>query len=1469
MSDAQSSSKPVFVSYSSNDRAFVEKLTADLRARGVNIWIDQTGLKAGTPDWEQALRDAIRQSRAVLLIASRSARLSRYVKDEIRIAQMYGRPLYPVWAVGDEWIDCIPMGLGGMQFIDARADSYAAALDEIVGALAGAAPMDAAPAETEPPLPDDFVPRNPYKGLRAFRRDDAGDFFGRETFVTELVESVRAMITEAQAARLLVVLLGPSGSGKSSVIMAGLLPRLQAGVLPGSQDWRYLDPLVPGDHPLERLTLALAGALPERSLASLREDLEDDAARGLHLLAGRIAGAGERRAVLMVDQFEELFTLTRDEDERRRFIDLLVNAASEPRGQCIVLVTLRADFYDRPLKYPALGKLLEECSRALLPMDVTDLRHAIEKPAALPDVRLTFDDGLVGDLLFEVRGEPAPLPLLQFALDQLFQRREGRHLTRAAYTQIGGVRGALARHAEQIYLGLPSDEHRRMARGLFLRLIEPGATEQDTTRRRAALTELDLPDAEGTRLLRETADTFINARLLVASRAGAVDTLEVGHEALIAVWERLAAWLKDARDDIRRQQQVNADSGDWVRRGRRADDDGLYRGALLIDAQAWAGRNLPSADEQAFIQASAARQAQVIAAEEARIAELKRATQGARRARRLLTVVGAAAALLIASALLTVTQARQQVADAEQTLTPVPLTIDAAGALVGTAQYDAALARGEVSDAQAALLNAQFELDSARQRQQLAATDAAVASTQVGIAGSTLTPIPPTLTALAGQVQQQSDFTYSLRLASLARDLNESSNSRLAQLALPVALAANQVAVPPIESRRTLAELAYAPGIRRMFDYGFYTTLAPDGRTVFSLDGILRDMLTGEVLLELEDVGGVPPDGFAEVAFSPDMRYIAASVSWLANNPAVYVWDGLTGELLYTLNKHTDRVTTLAFSPNGRLLATGGGVRDADGRTGEIFLWDAATGAPRGSFEGHTREVSDLAFTPDGTLLLSGAGDYDLIEIFLWDIATTAKVREYPGHITSGVLGEFVSLDISSDGLTFLSGSGDKIIWWNLETGEQLRVESEPGYHVIFSPDGRTFAYTESGILTIRAVGTGELRYRSPRYFDYLYDIAYTPDGQHIFTRTASMPILWDINQGTFEREYTDSLFGLRRVAFSPDGRRVLSASQDGAINVWDTLTGDWLLAVPHGGALPNDIAVSPDGHLAASADWGGNIYLWEFATGVAVHTLFSPNPDGDISNEVFAIAFSPDGRTLATVGRNSLVSLWNVETGNLDVMLQGHADSLFGTTSVAFSHDGRYIASGGSDLQVILWDAASGQVIHTFSGHSRCLNDEIEALAFSPDDRRLYSAGCDRLIIEWDVESGARLRTLVGHTTEELRSLDISPDGRYALSSDGYGAGRAIYWDLESGLPLYVFDGMLSALSPDGRYAAVGLFIGGGVQPGLPTAGSPAQGGFAVRLIRLDSQEQLLQWTQANRVIWPPTCDEILALGLRQPCNE
>jgi len=596
------------LSFADAELEFVTRLKADLQTREITVLSSRAVKRQGSGNVRKTLQETVRAAQMVLVVVSPAARSSRHVQEALQLAKIYQRPISVVWIAGESWQACMPKDSDTpYTTIDGRKGYDPSLLDEIVATLERAQLAPGMPALSSATDAEALESRNPYKGLQAFRREDAQDFFGRESLIDKLTASLETSLLVdkqgSQNARILAV-VGPSGSGKSSVVMAGLLPRLQAGGLPGSEKWIYLDPIVPGLHPVESLALAFAEKLPHRSLHTIRDDLEDESAEGLHLHAAVLAGRQGTKVMLVVDQFEELFTLTTSEEERQHFLALLLNAVTAARGPVVMILTLRADFFDRPMYYSELGQLIEEHHALVFAMDINALRAVIEQPAALPEVQLAFEDDLVGDLLFEMQGQSSALPLLQFTLDLLYQRRSGHTLTLRAYHEIGGVKGALVKHAEAIYAALPSEEHRRLARALFVRLIDPGMTHQDTVRRRAALTEFVLDDHTRTRLLRETIDTFMAARLLTTDTRAGLATVEVSHEALIREWPRLSDWLQVAHEDIRLQQALREDAAGWEQHGKPTDR--LYRGSQLKEAQAWARHNLPSKREAIFLQAGAA-----------------------------------------------------------------------------------------------------------------------------------------------------------------------------------------------------------------------------------------------------------------------------------------------------------------------------------------------------------------------------------------------------------------------------------------------------------------------------------------------------------------------------------------------------------------------------------------------------------------------------------------------------------------------------------------------------------------------------------------------------------------------------------------------------------------------------------------------------------------------------------------------
>ena len=473
--------------------------------------------------------------------------------------------------------------------------------------------------------------RNPYKGLHAFLEADADDFFGREQLVADLVERV-------VAERFLAV-VGPSGSGKSSVVLAGLVPEIRA------RGWN-IAVMAPGAYPLEELEAALL-RIAANPPASLKEQLDADEL-GLLRAVKRVLPDDGSELLLVVDQLEEVFTLVEDEERRARFLSSLELAVRDPRSRLRVVVTLRADFYDRPLLHRGFGEVMRDRVEPVLPLSLDELEQAIAGPAKR--VGAALEEGLLGRIVADVVDEPAALPLLQYALTELHERREGSTLTRRAYEAIGGISGAVAGRAETLYRGL-DDPGQQAVRQLFLRLVTLG--DAADTRRRVERAELDTLDVDQGRLALSI-DAYGAARLLSFDRDPRTEapTVEVAHEALLSRWARLKDWIAAARDDLRAHQRLSSAAREW--RDVDRDPSLLMRGAQLERFESWAtesGIAQTDLEREYLAESVAAREAERLA-EEARQA---RETALERRSiHRLRALVGVLAVAALVAAGLTV-----------------------------------------------------------------------------------------------------------------------------------------------------------------------------------------------------------------------------------------------------------------------------------------------------------------------------------------------------------------------------------------------------------------------------------------------------------------------------------------------------------------------------------------------------------------------------------------------------------------------------------------------------------------------------------------------------------------------------------------------------------------------------------------------------------------------------------------------
>ena len=591
---------------------------------------------------------------------------------------------------------------------------------------------------TAVPAATDII--NPYKGLRAFQEADAADFYGRETLVAQLVSRL------AKSRFLAVV--GPSGSGKSSVVKAGLIPAFHQEALPGSDKW-FVAEMTPGSHPLEELELALLPIAVDPP-PSLLEPLQKDERGLLRTIRRILPDEEEAQLLLIIDQFEELFTLVDEDVRRRHILDSLLTALNAPRSPLRVVVTLRADFYDRPLQYQPIGELFKQHTEVILPLTRDELTSAIQEPARR--VGVGIEEGVVAAMTADVVDQPGALPLLQYALTELFEERQDHTMSLGSYRAIGGVSGALVQRAEELYANLDAAEQEQV-RQLFLRLVTLGEGAEDT-RRRVRLSELEALAVIGNQLSENGIPITDNRlpiteygehRILTFDREPTTrePTIEVAHEALLSEWPRLRGWLDQSRDDIRMQRRLAAAAAEWEQSNR--DEGFLLHGSRLDMFSGWRANSdmALTSIETTFLNFSLVAQQQRQAAEEARqkreletaqkLAQEQsdRAAEQARSASRLRWLAAGLAVILLlaigaawlaairgqeaqANANLATTKEADSVAEAEQRATAQAIANDERNAAMSA--QETAVAAGVIADQQRdAALAAEAQANEARQ----------------------------------------------------------------------------------------------------------------------------------------------------------------------------------------------------------------------------------------------------------------------------------------------------------------------------------------------------------------------------------------------------------------------------------------------------------------------------------------------------------------------------------------------------------------------------------------------------------------------------------------------------------------------------------------------------------------------------------------------------------------------------------
>jgi DNA-binding XRE family transcriptional regulator len=842
---------------------------------------------------------------------------------------------------------------------------------------------------------------NPYKGLQPFDEADAEDFFGREGLTRRLVSRLGEV---GELCRFLAV-VGPSGSGKSSVVRAGLVPALRQGALQGSEQWSILE-VLPGPHPFEELEAALLKIAINPPASLLPQLLEDE--RGLLRAVKRaLPSTADTALLLILDQFEEVFTLVEDESMRRLFLDSICNIVTEARSPVRVVATLRADFYGHPLLYPRLGELVRQRTEVVLPMLGDELEQAITKPGERFGVSL--ESGLLAAIVQDVIEQPGALPLLQYAMTELFEHREGMVMTLRAYRESGGVSGSISGRAEALY-GQLADHEQEITRQLFLRLMTPGDGAEDT-RRRVRMSEL-LTSALDEAALHRVLDLFGQYRLLTFDRdpISGGPTIEVAHEALLTTWGRLRDWIEQYKDDLRIHRRIITATSEWLAASQ--DPSFLAPGVKLAQFEDLAGKEgiALNTNEHAYISASIAERKRQETVEEARrLAETALQRRAAGRMRYL--VAALSLFFVIATGLSLFALNRQQEAEVSATRSEaLRLAAQATTLLEGDSHIELAALLAVRSLSKQYTLQGDEALGGAYMRkfhdQQYAGLGGSVFTAVYSPDGTYL------LLARDEKVAQIWDVGLRRRIRSFEGH-NDSVLSAVFSRDGDFVLTGSFDKTARIWGATSGQLLHTLPNhADQVWDVAF----SPDGHRALTSGGKdntarLWDTASG---IELGQLKG-HFDIVNSVAFSPDGKMALTGSA----DKTARIWNLSTFQAVLALEGHEAPVWGVAFSPDGKLALTGR--MDETAR-----LWEVPTGKELRQLKGHQGPLGRVAFSPDGMYALTGSGDQTAR---LWDVSTGKQLRVFPGG-TGGVNG----VGFSPDGHTILvSGSSSGARLWPID----------------------------------------------------------------------------------------------------------------------------------------------------------------------------------------------------------------------------------------------------------------------------------------------------------------------------------------------------------------------------------------------------------------------------------------------------
>ena len=1269
----------VFVSYADEDDAWVEGYLLNALEEAGLTCHSEAMFRLGVPRLIE-FESAVKNSERTLLVISPAYLADNFAEFANLLSQYYGfdTNLWPVVGIILHPVQELPMRLKILECLDA---TDATKQQKVIQRIC---------KDFQKPVPTlATIPDCPYPGMVPFKPEDSDRFFGRQREVNDLIQYLRLYP--------FLAVIGASGSGKSSLVFAGLIPQLQKTNLLGKEPWKIYS-MRPGTTPITTLTTTL-GCDPTSDEAITTK---------FH---------PSQKFLLVIDQFEEVFT--QSPQEAIPFQEILLNLYKQPN--VYVVITVRADFYPQLMESPTFWREIKAHRYEVLPLDQTGLQEAILKPAE--QAKVFMEAALLERLIITAAREPGVLPLLQETLVLLWEKIERRYLPLRAYealilschntisntnNKLIGIQVAIAQRADAAIADL-SDEQQIIARRVFLRLIQFGEGRADTRRQESV--EALKARGDNDQIFEETLRYLADRRLLTLSgKEDKTRKVDIAHEILISSWPQLQDWIIQRREAEQTRRRLIAKVEEWVRLGK--GEGGLLDEFELVEAQRW----LESSDA---IELGSDEQLVTLVELSKTSLEAEKQQKLEAQKRELELIRERLEQEKIAN------NNKQKALKAEKSKnrTLIVSLLLMAG-LTAFSAYQALQARLQTIKALSESSQALFA-----DNQDLDALMEGIKAGEMVKAISFLAPSSLKIKVLT----ELNQVLYNIRETNRLEDHTDA--------VISVSFSPDHQMIASSSRDKTI-KLWTADGqlIKSLPGHEaeiYRVIFSPDGQTLASASADKTIKLWSK---EGDLLRTIPAHDLEvyDVSFHPTLPIIASASA----DKKIKLWNVKTGKFLYQIPGHTDEVISVSFSPDGDMIASASADKN-------IKLWNAKNRTLIKTLTGHQDKVLEVSFSPDGEMIASASADKT---IKLWRTKDGTLIKTLTGHQD-----KVLEVDFSPDGQMVTSASADKTIkLWKVETGELLQTlegHKAPVVGVRFSPDGQTLA-SASTDQTIRLWRWEGIHPQLLKHDAPVMGVSFSPDGQIIASASQDTTIkLWKPN-GKLLHILKGHTKPVIKVRFSPDGEMIASASSDKTVKLWnqkgsllDTLEG-------HNGKVVS-VSINSQDKIIASASEDGTIKLWK-PDGTLIKTLNVENPVWDVTfspdgntlvsgskngniqfwtlegsliksinaheGSITKVTFSPNGQILASASMDGTIKFWKPDGEAIPLTnVLRHNMSIL---DINFTPDGQTLASASFDRTIKLWDLA-GNLLQTIPE-----TNYLYGVSLSPDSQTLASANQDNLVV-------------------------------------------------------------------------------------------------------------------------------------------